>query len=470
MSTHRNLSIIIVGLILLAASVAQAGTVQYADIVFESQENRKHPETAERVIVVREDTGGPVDVCVGYINNNFDSPNAGSISARIEIARSEEADDGSVTNAIERVTIKGSVRRNAFGGCKRVAELRIGDSVTFPFVFDGFKRMQKDDVAVVAGALAIDGGDAGRRSVCGGGSAAALTGGGNGTGYLADIVYQATRRQKHPSRAERSIIMREDTTEPVKVCLGYLKGFGDPGTGKLSSKVLVSRQETADDGTVADVVETVKLSSTVRKGTVQKCKEIDALKAGDSVTFPIQAKGLERMSVGSVATIVAAVVVDSADAFRNITCSQGGGGSGGGGGSASNNQQAAQVLRGCASSSVGVQFQWDQGRLNVDRRAGGSLETIGPFNSFSEAANAATARWGCGPGNATTADDGNQMNRLAGWGSVSGRRLALRFEKTGGSQVFVDAFSPGIGAIHGPAHGSVGAAIRNFCGRSDINC
>lgn len=476
MSTRHNLPIITVGLILVAASVAQAGTVQFADVVFESQDNRKHPEAAERVIVVREDTGGPVDVCVGYINNNFDSPNAGVVSARVEIARAEEAGDGSLIKAIERVNISGPVKKNSFGGCKRVDRLRVGDSVTFPFVFEDFKRMKKDHIVAVAGALAIDGGDPGRRSACGSGSAAGLSEAGDGTAYLADVVFQAAEKQKHPSRAERSIIMREDTAGPVQVCVGYLKGFGDPEKGKLSSRVQVSRQETADDGTVNEVVERVKLSGKVRKGSVNKCKEIDALNAGDSVTFPIQAKGLERMSSGSLATIVAGVVVDSADAFRNITCTGGGGdgggdgGGNGGGGSASNNQQAAQVLRGCATSSIGVQFQWDKGRLHADRRVGSSIETIGPFGSFAEAANAARARWSCGPGNAATADDGTQMNRLSTWGGVSGRRLALRFEKSGGSQVYVDAWSSATGAIHGPAHGSIGAAIRDFCGRSDISC
>ena len=477
MNTRRNLSIITVGLVLLAASAAQAGTVQFADVVYESQEKQKHPEAAERVIIVRADTGGPVDVCVGYINNNFDSPNAGVVSAKIEIARGEEDADGSVTTVIEKLTIKGPVTKNSFGGCKRVDRLRIGDSVTFPFVFEGFKQMKKDHIVAVAGALAIDGGDPGRRSVCGSGSAAGLGEAGDGTAYLADVVVQAAEKQKHPTSVERSIIMREDTAGPVELCVGYLKGFGDPDKGKLSSKVLVSRQETADDGTVTEVVERVKLASKVRKGSVNKCKEIDALNAGDSVTFPIKARGFERMPDGSLATIVAGVVVDSADAFRNITCSSGGGDGGGGdgggdggGGSASNNQQAAQILRGCATSSIGVQFQWDKGRLNADRRVGGSIETIGPFGSFAEAANAARARWSCGAGNSTTTDDGTQMNRLSTWGGVSGRRLALRFEKTGGSQVYVDAWSSATGAIHGPAHGSVGAAIRNFCGRSDISC
>ncbi len=342
--------------------------------------------------------------------------------------------------------------------------------MTFPFVFEGFERMKQDHIAVVAGALAIDGGDPGQRSACGGGSAAALTDAGDGTAYLADIVFQAAERQKHPSRAERSIIVREDTAGPVKLCVGYLKSFGDPDNGMLSSKAQVSRQETAADGTVTEAVETVKLSGKVRKGSVQKCKEIDALNAGDSVTFPIQAKGLERMPSGSLATIVAAVVVDSADAFRNISCAGGGTGGEDVGGNAGNNQQAAQVLRGCATSSIGVQFQWDKGQLKVDRRVGSSIETIGPFKDFSEAANAAKSRWGCGPGNATSADDGTQMNRLSPWGGVSGRRLALRFEKTGGSQVFVDAYSPATGAIHGPAHGSPAAAIRNFCGRANISC
>ena len=477
MITRRNLSILTVGLVLLAASVAQAGTVQFADVVFESQENQKHPAGAERVIVVREDTGGPVDVCVGYINNNFDSPSAGTVSARIEIARAEEAANGSVTKVIEKVNISGPVKKNSFGGCKSVDQLRIGDSVTFPFVFEGFKQMKKDHIVAVAGALAIDGGDAGRRSACGSGSAGGLSEAGDGTAYLADVVYQAAEKQKHPGSTERSIIMREDTAGPVQLCVGYLKSFGDPDKGKISTKVQVSRQETADDGTVTEVVERVKLASKVRKGSVNKCKEIDALSAGDSVTFPIKARGLERMPSGSLATIVAAVVVDSADAFRNITCTGGGGdggggngGGGGGGGSASNNQQAAQILRGCATSSIGVQFQWDKGRLNADRRVGGSVETIGPFGSFAEAANAARARWSCGAGNAATADDGTQMNRLSTWGGVSGRRLALRFEKSGGSQVYVDAWSSATGAIHGPAHGSIGAAIRDFCGRSDISC
>ena len=479
MSTRRNLSILTVGLVLLTAAVAQAGTVQFADVVFESQENQKHPEAAERVIIVREDTEGPVDVCVGYINNNFDSPNSGVVSARIEIARAEEAADGSLTKAIERVNISGPVKKNSFGGCKSVDRLGVGDSVTFPFVFEDFKRMKKDHIVAVAGALAIDGGDPGQRSACGSGTAGGLSEAGDGTAYLADVVFQAAEKQKHPGSAERSIIMREDTAGSVQLCVGYLKSFGDPDTGKISTKVRVSRQETAEDGTVAEVVERVKLASNVRKGSVNKCKEIDALSAGDSVTFPIKARGLERMPSGSLATLVAAVVVDSADAFRNITCTGGGGdggggngdgGGNGGGGSASNNQQAAQILRGCATSSIGVQFQWDKGRLNADRRVGGSIETIGPFGSFSEAANAARARWSCGAGNATTADDGTQMNRLSTWGGVSGRRLALRFEKTGGSQVYVDAWSSATGAIHGPAHGSVGAAIRDFCGRSDISC
>lgn len=148
----------------------------------------------------------------------------------------------------------------------------------------------------------------------------------------------------------------------------------------------------------------------------------------------------------------------------------GDGGGGGGGGNATNNHTAAQTLRGCATSSIGVQFQWDKGRLFVDRRVGGQITTIGPFNSFAEAANSAKSRWSCGAGNSVSVADGNEMPRLSGWGGVSGRRLALRFEKTGGSQVYVDAWSSSTGAIHGPAQGSVGAAIRNFCARSDISC
>ncbi len=479
MRTSRKFSTIAVGLILLTASIVQAGTVQFADIVYESQENRKHPESDERVIIVREDTGGSVDVCIGYINNNFEFPNAGVVSAAIEISRGEEAE-------IETVEIIGPVFKNSFGGCAKTARLQPGDSITFPFVFDGFERMKKDHIAVVAGALAVDGGDPGQRSACGGGSAAGLAEAGNGTAYLADIVFQAAERQKHPTKVERTIVVREDLTEPVKLCAGYLNAFS-LDEGRINTKVLVSRQETAADGTVTKAIEKVKIAGKVREGSVSKCKEIDPLAAGDSVTFPFKLKGFPRMPSGSLATVLAGLVVDSADAFRNITCTDtggggggtggggggtggGGGGTGGGGGSAGNNQQAAQLLRGCATSSIGVQFQWDKGQLHADRRVGSTVSTIGPFSSFAAAANAAAATWGCSGGAPTSTDDGSQMPRLSSWGSVSGRRLALRFEGTGGSRVHVDAWSSSTGAIHGAAQGSVAAAIRNFCARSDISC
>jgi hypothetical protein len=463
-----RLILLTLGLALLVSPIAQAGTVLFADIVWEAEERQKHPAGGERTIIVREDTGGPVEVCVGYINN-FKNGEKGNVSAAIEIARGEGEDQ-----TIETVDLGAQVRRNGLGQCKKVDALKTGDSVTLSFAFSDFPRMSKGNVAVVAGAVAIDGGNAGRRSACGIGLAAEEA----GTVLLADTVFQAEEKQKHPEQVERTIVIREDTEGPVEACLGYLSNLDAANKGKVSAKVEVARAEESEEGSSV-TVETVKLAAKVRKNTVAKCKSIEGLKAGDSVTFPIQFKSFPRMKKDQIVTVLGGVTIGGGEPFRNTSCNAGGGGGGGGdgggggggggGGALSAADQSAIVkLASWPGGGRGIQLRLQTGgRYYVDARfSGGRISEFGPKQSIAEVVNLACASIGCGSGGSLSSSDQQSVAKLQRSIRSSVHRLGLRFESGG---VHIDWQGPPAGIHTGP-FGSITAAVNNFCSHPQGGC
>jgi uncharacterized membrane protein YgcG len=323
-----------------------------------------------------------------------------------------------------------------------------------------------------------------------------------------DFLYEAEKKlEVHASELDQALVVNFERSEP-HLCAVY--GNNLPGKQKNKGNVIADFQiirmdpETGepfvDPDTGEPVVEELRLRGQIKGGVFLECAEIDPLNADDVVLVEYTFNKMPRLreaSDGSAGAFrVVSVLAEEEKEVEDFLPEEpaactvddggsngggggggsdgGGGGSGGGGGGANNtanNQRAAQILRGCAGGGVGIQFQWDQGRQKVDRRdGGGNIATIGPFASYLDAALAADSRWKCGAGSSVSSDDGAQMSRLLTWGGVSGRRLALRFESTGGSGVYVDAYSSGTGAIHGSRFSTISAAIRNFCGRPGIGC
>jgi hypothetical protein len=457
---RSRLILLILGLAVLVSPIAQAGTVLFADIVWEADGRQKHPAVGERTIIIRDDTGGPVEVCVGYINN-FKNGSKGTVSAAVEIARGEGE-----SQVIETVNLGAQVRNNGFGQCKKADALSAGDSVTFPFAFGGFPRMGKGDVAVVAGAVAIDGGNAGRRSACSG----SLVSDEAGTVLLADNVYQADKKQKHPRASERTIVIREDTEGPVEVCLGYLNNLDKASKGKISAKVEVARVEETEEGSSV-AVETVKLAAKVRKNKVARCKSIEGLEAGDSVTFPIRFKNFPRIRKDQIVTVVSGLTIGGGEPFRNTSCSAGGGTSGGGGGGgalSAADQSAIVKLASWPGGGRGIQLRLQTaGRHYVDARfTGGRLSSFGPKQSIAEVVNLACASIGCGSGGGLSGADQESVVKLQRSIRSSVHRLGLRFESGG---VHIDWQGPPDGIHTGP-FGSITAAVNNFCSHPQGGC
>jgi hypothetical protein len=457
-----RLTLLTLGLALLVSPIAQAGTVLFADIVWEADGRQKHPAAGERTIIVREDTGGSVEVCVGYINN-FKNGSKGNVSAAVEIARGEGENQ-----VIETVDLGAQVRNNGLGQCKKVDALSAGDSVTFPFAFGAFPRMGKGDVAVVAGAVAIGGGNAGRRSACSGSLASDEA----GTVLLADNVYQADKKQKHPQASERTIVIREDTEGPVEVCLGYLNNLDKASKGKISAKVEVARVEETEEGSSV-AVETVKLAAKVRKNRVARCKSIEGLKTGDSVTFPVRFKNFPRMKKNQIVTVLGGLTIGGGEPFRNTSCSAGGGtgdgGRGGRGGPLSAADQSAIVkLASWPGSGRGIQLRLQTaGRHYVDARfAGGNLSSFGPKQTIAEVVNLACTSIGCGSGGGLSGADQESVVKLQRSIRSSVHRLGLRFESGG---VHIDWQGPPDGIHTGP-FGSITAAVNNFCSHPQGGC
>jgi hypothetical protein len=438
------------GLALLMSPAARAGEVLFADVVWEAAERQQHPAEIERTIIIREDTVGPVEICLGYINN-LDDGGRGSVSALVEISRGE---DGS--EAIETVNLSGKVRKNGAGKCKTVEALGIGDSVTFPFVMSDFARMDEGDVAIVAGAVAIDGGDAGKRSACSGGASAEDP----GTALLADTVFQAAKKQKHPKQTERVVVVREDTEGPVEACVGYLNDLDEANKGKFSAKIEVARAE--DNGEVT--VETVRFGKKVRKNKANRCETIDGLKTGDSATFIVDLKGFPRMKKEQIATVVSGLTIGGGDPFRNTSCS------GGSVGALSAADQSAIVkLASWSGGSRGSQLRLQTGnRHYVDvRLPGGKISAFGPKNSIAEVVDLACKSIGCGSGGQLSGADQEAVAKLQRSIRGSVKRLGLRFE--GASRVHVDWQGPPEGIHTGP-FGSITTAVNNFCSHPQGGC
>lgn len=330
-----------------------------------------------------------------------------------------------------------------------------------------------------------------------------------------DTVLQSeTEAEKHPKTIVHALALPQDVSSKKKayVCFAYVRDFVErfKAVGTVKMEVEHGRLNEDED---LEVLQTLALNSVkVRKHSAQKCVEGNKkFLEGDlfrvTFTFPNapRMRGESEDGLGSINLITgfSAQALTMDDFFPPPppppppppapTCTGGGsggtggtggtgggtggtgggtGGTGGGTGSSSGDGAAVQRARGCAGSSVGVQFRWEGGRIYFDRRApGGSVSSVGPYTTLSAAGNAGANAFQCGGGAAVSSADVAEFPRLLSWGGAGGGRLlALRFETSSGSQVYVDAYHSSIGAIHGSPHGSIASAIRAFCSRSDVTC
>ncbi len=280
------------------SSPLQATWFYSANSVFQSKaESESHPEALSQVLVMPTDAVRPL-VCVAY-GNSLGKGKPGNVETAIRITTPETYDlfGLPVAPVVRELAIAGQVSDNSYLQCKVAPDIFAGDIVEFDHLFVGMPSFrgkgEKSEFAEISGVVS-DAGEPtlwnapnGFRLPEGNSPSGVIPGAKDGWHHATNSVYQAEANgQRHPKKATQTLLIPNAANKP-SVCAGYSNMASKGSKGRLVTTVTVSR----GDGSV----ETLRLSSGVRKNATLSCRKTGAVEAGDFVDFSFVFKGMPKL-------------------------------------------------------------------------------------------------------------------------------------------------------------------------------
>lgn len=296
----RNLALLLVATVLVIWGAAPAGATWFyaATSIFQSKAaSEDHPETLSQMLVMPNEAVRPL-VCVAY-SNTLGKGKGGRVDTAVRITTPETTDIFGlpVDPVVREMALSGKVTGNSRLDCKVAPDMFAGDIVEFDHLFVGMPKVKSGDgelVFVEMSGVVSDAGEPtlwnapnGFRLPEGHSPNGVVPGAKDGWHHAVNSVFQAeSNEQKHPKKTAQTMVVPEAAKKP-SICAGYSNMAPNKGKGKLITTATVSRA----DGSV----ETIKLSSGVRKNAAMSCKKTGAIEPGDFVDFAFTFKGMPKL-------------------------------------------------------------------------------------------------------------------------------------------------------------------------------
>jgi hypothetical protein len=230
----------------------------------------KHPTEHRHAFVVSNDSDGDVHLCFGYAND-FKKGNTGSFRAKATITR---FDPETGESADEGFAKRGDLKSNKWLRCIQTSQVLQGDTVVVNYTLTGLPRLRGGTVHIKTGL--------GRERML----VTELRGreAQSDPGDPTQIHHRSrgifAEAGKHKPSWHQGWIVPKDSVGDVQFCFGYGNNFKKGDTGSITGTAEITR---TDPETGEASVQTITKSGDLKSNRFKKCREIDPVRAGDSV-------------------------------------------------------------------------------------------------------------------------------------------------------------------------------------------